>query len=308
MDGRGGQPQPHRQARRCAAGCGDPLAADLIADVRQLDQRIATVEARVKIAVAHCTTSLLAAVGVGPGLARCLGQSATSVGSPASITVAPTPASPHGRPPAARASAIGCHGPGPQAQHALSMMAMVQVRRPSAGQADDQRKLVEATSPKEALRCRTRRLSDAVPQACWPTITSRRAWSGWGRYDAATAAACGSGEGGTSMPVAFHRDRVQAREAVAGEPAHGLLRAADAVPQHGALGVEARPVAGWRAAACPPNSLLPHGRLQCRRGDGSGSRRRGGGVRPRRVADRLRTGLGLGPPTRDRREQWMLDR
>ncbi len=39
--------------------------------------------------------------------------------------------------------------------HALCMMAIVQVRRP-------QRKLAEGKSPKEALRCLRRRLSDAV--------------------------------------------------------------------------------------------------------------------------------------------------
>jgi hypothetical protein len=42
------------------------------------------------------------------------------------------------------------------------MMAMVQVRRPSAGQAYYQRKLAEGKSPKGALRCLKRRLSDAV--------------------------------------------------------------------------------------------------------------------------------------------------
>jgi transposase len=42
------------------------------------------------------------------------------------------------------------------------MMAMVQVRRPSAGQAYYQRKLAEGKSPKEALRCLKRRLSDTV--------------------------------------------------------------------------------------------------------------------------------------------------
>jgi transposase len=42
------------------------------------------------------------------------------------------------------------------------MMAMVQVRRPSAGRAYYRRKLAEGKSPKEALRCLKRRLSDAV--------------------------------------------------------------------------------------------------------------------------------------------------
>ena len=41
-------------------------------------------------------------------------------------------------------------------------MAMVQVRRPTAGQAYYRRKLAEGKSRKEALRCLRRRLSDAV--------------------------------------------------------------------------------------------------------------------------------------------------
>jgi hypothetical protein len=41
-------------------------------------------------------------------------------------------------------------------------MAMVQVRRPSAGQAYYRRRLAEGKSPKEALRCLKRRLSAAV--------------------------------------------------------------------------------------------------------------------------------------------------
>jgi hypothetical protein len=50
----------------------------------------------------------------------------------------------------------------PELNHALYMMAMVQVRRPSAGQAYYQRKLAEGKSAKEALRCLKLRLSDAI--------------------------------------------------------------------------------------------------------------------------------------------------
>ena len=45
------------------------LADDLIADVRQLDQRIAAVEVRIKTAIAQTNTSLLELFGVGPVLA-----------------------------------------------------------------------------------------------------------------------------------------------------------------------------------------------------------------------------------------------
>jgi transposase len=42
------------------------------------------------------------------------------------------------------------------------MMAIVQIRHPTAGRAYYQRKLIEGKAPKEALRCLKRRLSDAV--------------------------------------------------------------------------------------------------------------------------------------------------
>jgi transposase len=42
------------------------------------------------------------------------------------------------------------------------MVAMVQVRHPTAGRAYYRRKLAEGKSPKEALRCLKRRLSNAI--------------------------------------------------------------------------------------------------------------------------------------------------
>jgi transposase len=46
--------------------------------------------------------------------------------------------------------------------HALYLMAIVQVRHPTAGQAYYRRTRAEGKSAKEALRCLKRRLSDAV--------------------------------------------------------------------------------------------------------------------------------------------------
>lgn len=46
--------------------------------------------------------------------------------------------------------------------YALYMMAIVQIRHPTAGQAYYRRKRAEGKAPKEALRCLKRRLSDAV--------------------------------------------------------------------------------------------------------------------------------------------------
>ena len=88
------------------------LATELVADIRQPEQRIAAVEARIKAAIAQANTSLLELFGVGPVLAATfLGESATSAGSPPSIASPPTPAPPPWRPPAAKWSATGCPGP-----------------------------------------------------------------------------------------------------------------------------------------------------------------------------------------------------
>ena len=89
------------------------LATELVEDVRQLEQRIAAVEARIKTVVAQANTSLLALFGVGPVLAATFLGEVGDIGRfPASITSPPTPAPPPWRPPAARSSATGCRGPG----------------------------------------------------------------------------------------------------------------------------------------------------------------------------------------------------
>ena len=140
------------------------LADDLIADVRQLEQRIAAVEVRIKAAVAQAKTTLVELFGVGPVLAATfLGEVGDIRRFPskhhfaAHTGTAPLEAS-SGQVIRHRLSRSGDR----KLNHALYMMAIVQVRRPSAGQAYYRRKLAEGKSPKEALRCLKRRLSDAV--------------------------------------------------------------------------------------------------------------------------------------------------
>ena len=140
------------------------LAGELVADVRQLEQRIAAVEARIKTAVAQANTSLLELFGVGPVLA------ATFLGEVGDIRRFPTKhhfAAHTGTAPLEASSGQVIRHRLSRAgdrklNHALYMMAMVQVRRPSAGQAYYRRKLAEGKSAREALRCLKRRLSDAV--------------------------------------------------------------------------------------------------------------------------------------------------
>jgi transposase len=140
------------------------LATELVDDVRQLEQRIAAVEARIKAAVAQSRTSLVQLFGVGPVLAATflgevgdIGRFPTKHHFAAHTGTAPLEAS-SGQVIRHRLSRAGDR----KLNHALYMMAMVQVRRPSAGQVYYQRKRAEGKSPKEALRCLKRRLSDAV--------------------------------------------------------------------------------------------------------------------------------------------------
>jgi transposase len=140
------------------------LATELVADVRQLEQRIAAVEVQIKTAVAQSNTTLIELFGVGPVLAATFLGEVGDIGRfpskhhfAAHTGTAPLEAS-SGQVVRHRLSRAGDR----KLNHALYMMAMVQVRRPSAGQAYYQRKLAEGKSPKEALRCLKRRLSDAV--------------------------------------------------------------------------------------------------------------------------------------------------
>jgi transposase len=140
------------------------LATELVADIRQLEQRTAAVEVRIKAAVAQANASLLGLFGVGPVLA------ATFLGEVGDIRRFPSKhhfAAHTGTAPLEASSGLVIRHRLSRAgdrklNHALYMMAMVQVRRPSAGQAYYRRKLAEGKSPKEALRCLKRRLSDAV--------------------------------------------------------------------------------------------------------------------------------------------------
>jgi transposase len=140
------------------------LATELVVDVRHLEQRIAEVEVRIKTVVVQSQTSLLELFGVGPVLAATflgevgdIGRFPTKHHFAAHTGTAPLEA-PSGQVIRHRLSRAGDR----KLNHALYMMAMVQVRRPSAGQAYYQRKLAEGKSAKEALRCLKRRLSDAV--------------------------------------------------------------------------------------------------------------------------------------------------
>jgi transposase len=140
------------------------LATDLIGDISDLDRRIASVQARIKTAVAQSKTSLVELFGVGPVLAaKLLGEVGDVRRFPikhhfaAHTGTAPLEAS-SGQVVRHRLSRSGDR----KLNHALYMMAIVQIRHPTPGQAYYGRKRAEGKAAKEALRCLKRRLSDAV--------------------------------------------------------------------------------------------------------------------------------------------------
>jgi transposase len=140
------------------------LAVDLVADLRTLDRRITAVEERLRQAVSRSATTLIELFGVGPILAAKLlgevgdiGRFPTRHHFAAHTGTAPIEAS-SGEVVRHRLSRAGNR----KLNHALHLMAIVQIRHPTAGQAYYQRKLAEGKSRKEALRCLKRRLSDAV--------------------------------------------------------------------------------------------------------------------------------------------------
>jgi transposase len=93
---------PALQARR-------QLAADLVGDVQLLDRRIAAVEERIRSAVHESKTTLVELFGVGPVLARLLGE----VGDIRRFSTKACFAVHNGTAPLeARSSTTGCLGPG----------------------------------------------------------------------------------------------------------------------------------------------------------------------------------------------------
>jgi transposase len=88
------------------------LAAELVTDVRDLDQRIAGVETRITAAVAQSKTSLVQVFGVGPVLAaRFLGEVGDVRRFPSKHHFAAHTGTAPLEAPAARSCATACHGP-----------------------------------------------------------------------------------------------------------------------------------------------------------------------------------------------------
>jgi transposase len=141
------------------------LTADLLADLVALDKKLAAAEAEIRSTVKRTPTGLPDIYGIGPVItATILGQ----VGDIARFRDRHQFASYNGTAPDDKGSAgrpvhcVNLKG-NRQLNHAIHMAAITQIRnRRSPGRAYYERKLAEAKTKKEALRCLKRRISDTI--------------------------------------------------------------------------------------------------------------------------------------------------
>ena len=152
--------RPHDAAGKALRG----LAADLVAEIRQLDRYIAKAAANIQTAVSASGTTLTELSGIGTLTAgKILGRVGTikrfrSAAAFATYTgTAPIDVS-SGDVIRHRLSRAGDR----QLNLCLHVMALTQIRQDTPGRAYYQRKRAAGKSHKEAMRCLKRRLSDVV--------------------------------------------------------------------------------------------------------------------------------------------------
>jgi transposase len=141
------------------------IAGDHLADIRALDARLKYLAGQIAALVAESGTTLMTLYGIGPLIA---GRILAEAGDVARFATKDKFASYNGTAPIDvssgdqvrhRLSRAGNR----RINHALHMMAVTQIRYPGTdGRRYYERKRTEGKTPKEALRCLKRRLSDAV--------------------------------------------------------------------------------------------------------------------------------------------------
>ncbi|MDQ4096794.1 MAG: IS110 family transposase [Actinomycetota bacterium] len=140
------------------------ICAEIVADVRRLDARIADVRARIVVAVAASKTTVTDVFGVGPvGAALILGHTGDVSRFPSRHHFARYNAT---APISASSGPRERHRLNPrgnrQLNHALHVAAVTQIRNDTPGRAYYLSKVEDGKSSREALRALKRRISDAV--------------------------------------------------------------------------------------------------------------------------------------------------
>jgi len=153
------QPSGAVQIARCE------LAAEFLHDLRRIDTQLRDTNKRLTVAVRASGTTVTGIFGVGPVIA------ATMIGYVADVARFPSRdrfAAYNGTAPLEVSSGnrqiyrLSRRG-NRRLNHAVHMAAVTQIRHPhSDGRAYYDRKLAEGKTPKEALRCLKRRVSDAI--------------------------------------------------------------------------------------------------------------------------------------------------
>jgi transposase len=140
------------------------LASEVLRDVRTLERKIADLNTRIEAEVEASGTTLTEIFGVGPILAATILGSVGDVGRfPAKAHFASYSGT---APVEASSGKVVRHrlslGGNRRLNYALHMVATSQARSDAPGGSYYRKKLAEGKSPKEALRCLKRRVSDAV--------------------------------------------------------------------------------------------------------------------------------------------------
>jgi transposase len=220
------------------------IARDHLAGIRALDARLKYLTGQIAALVAGSGTTLMTLYGIGPLIA---GRILAEAGDVARFAAKDKFASYNGTAPIDVSSGDQVRHRLSRAGnrrncHALHMMAVTQIRYPgTAGRRYCERKRTEGKTPKEALRCLKRRLSDAVYRQL---VLDRRGRIG----------TCGSPTTPRPMRPASTSPASRSRQAAPPSRPPCLLPSTGSSPWTGKTAASSASKSSTPAAACTPTS------------------------------------------------------
>jgi transposase len=220
------------------------IARDHLAGIRALDARLKYLTGQIAALVAESGTTLMTLYGIGPLIA---GRILAEAGDVARFATKDKFASYNGTAPIDVSSGDQVRHRLSRAGnrrncHALHMMAVTQIRYPgTTGRRYCERKRTEGKTPKEALRCLKRRLSDAVYRQL---VLDRRGRIG----------TCGSPTTPRPMRPASTSPASRSRQAAPPSRPPCLLPSTGSSPWTGKTAASSASKSSTPAAACTPTS------------------------------------------------------